>query len=410
MYISEGTNLEMWQLRNTGLRPTARPRVRRYMSGLSAVEQANSDVAELLADVPVYAEAKKKLAELDQRILVLDYNITVLKIADVPKSERASALKVLNDQRVVAVADQKKLQKVIADMQIAAAKDARDMNAEELATYRKQLSDRYVLLRKARAEAVASVEPAQLDVTLAKIDVQLDKVKTQMIAAGATSFKGLSSLEKSFWEQIKTNIRHGVEPIRNVTKRLPGAKFFSDKIAPIVAAPIVRMTGTKKQRKAAKKALKVIVIAAAVVVGAVYLGPLIMPTLQSAGSGALGLVKGGFGLVKSGVGFVGKFAGKLIPKGAGGKIQELLKKGMTKDNLKTLQNIIAGKPEDEDTVSEDESIPEDTSTSQDTSTGGYPVQYRPESQGMSTNMKIGLAAGGVGVLVLTGLFILALRK
>jgi len=84
------------------------------MAGLSAVEQANPDIVELLSDEPVYAEAKKKNAELDQRILVLDYNITVLKIADVPESARIAALKVLNGQRVQAVSDQKKIQKVIS--------------------------------------------------------------------------------------------------------------------------------------------------------------------------------------------------------------------------------------------------------------------------------------------------------
>ena len=398
MFVPESTNLQMWQLRNTGLRSVARPRVRRYMAGLSAVEQANPEIAELLSDEPVYVEAKKKNAELDQRILVLDYNITVLKIADVPESARIAALKVLNGQRVQAVSDQKKIQKVIADMQIAAAKDVKEMNTEELATYRKQLTDRYMLLKKTRAEAEANVEPAQLDSVLATIDTQLNKVKSQMTAAGATSFKGLSSLEKSFWEQVKINVKHAVEPIRNVTKKLPGAEFISDKLAPIVASPVVMLVGNKKQRALAKKAFKVAVIAAAVIVGAVYLGPLIMPTLQSAGSGALGLAKGGLGLVKAGVGFVGKFASNLIPKGAGGKLQELLKKGATKKNLEQIQKLISGKK------------PEDGDALPDTVTDGYPVSNTRGPQGMSTNMKIGIAAGGVGVLVLFGLTYMALRR
>jgi hypothetical protein len=411
MYIAENVDMQMWQLANLSEpRPVARLRKvrRKYASGLAgfgeALVDASQDVAELLSEFPVYAEAKKKNAELDQRILVLDYNIVALKIADVSDSERSAALKVLNDQRVQAVSDQKKLQKVIADMQIAAAKDVNDMNKEELATYRKQLTDRYSLLKKTRAEAEANVEPAQLDSVLATIDAQLDKVKKQMTAAGATfkGLSGLSSLEKSLLNRIKDEGKRAFTQLRNITKKLPGAEFISDKIAPIVAAPIVRLTGNKKQRKAAAKAMKVIVIAAAVVVAAVVLYPLVMPTLSSLGSGALSLAKGGFGLVKAGTGFLGKFASNLIPKGAGGKLQELFGKAMTKDNLDAIKNALAGKPD----KPEDGTAPQDTSAPTD----GYPVQYAPENKGMSTNMKIGIAAGGVGVVVLAGLAIFALRK
>ena len=93
----------------------------------------------------------------------------------------------------------------------------------------------------------------------------------------------------------------------------------------------------------------------------------------------------------------------MIPKGAGGKLQELLKKGATKENLEQIQNLISGKP---DKPEGSDSIVSDDSTSTD----GYPVQYESQSTGMSTNMKLVLAAGGVGVLVLAGLTYIALRK
>ncbi len=389
MYIPESTNLQMWQLRNMGLRPTAKPHVRRYMAGLSEVDDITT-AASLLDETPVYAEARKKNAELTQQILILDYNITLLPVSDMSSADKSKWAKTFADQKAVAVADQKKIQKAIVDLHIAAAKDVKEMDTTELTTYRKQLSARYSLLKKTRAEAAAYEQTPEVVKKLAEIDAQIVKIKAQMTAAGATSFSVLSGLDANFFQKLATSIRR-------VTKKLPGAKFISDKVSPVLFSPIVLATGNKKQKKLAKKALIATVAVVVIVVSAVVLAPMLLPAAGATATAAPVATTGGtglWGMISGGAGALGGVIKKL-PSGAGSKIKDLLKKGMTKDNLKKLQDAIAGKPND--------------SAPQDTATDGSLVQYNPK-QGMSTNMKIGLAVGGVGVLALAGLAIFALRK
>ncbi len=324
--------------------------IRDGLSGLGVV--VNPEVDEVLSQVPVYAEATSKNAQLSQRIAVLDQNIVQWKAAKVLEKDRVAALKTLNAQRSQAVSDQAKLRGVLAKLMVEAGQDVKDQSSGDakadaankvaLAAQQKDLSKRLSLLQQARASAVAEVDPVELPGTLSKLDAQINEVKSRIRASGGTIsgldmnywyqnyptdypvyVNGLSGLEKSFVSKASKAVKKGykdvAKAVRSVTTKLPGAKWASKNAAilsVIALGPlgplIVSQTGTRKQKKSARKVLKVAVIVAAVV-AAVVLAPIVLPSLAAAASAAAGAV----GAAGAAIGAGAAAAGGAIAAGAG---------------------------------------------------------------------------------------------
>ncbi len=130
----------------------------------------------------------------------------------------------------------------------------------------------------------------------------------------SASMSGLGDVGKfNLGNKLKKAGKGAFTGIRKVTTKLPGAKQAS-KIATYVAAPIVAATGTKAQKKTARKAFKAQAIAAAVVVGAVVGGPLILPALKAAGGFVLTAGKSVGGKLLTAGKFVGGKASSLLDK------------------------------------------------------------------------------------------------
>jgi len=322
--------------------------IRVGLSGLGDVV-VNPEVTSVLSQQSDYNKAVSVNAQLSQRISTLDQNIAQWKSAKVLEKDRTAALAVLNKQRNQAVADQSKLKSALASLMVAAAQDIKSQPSVDPAAnakYRNDLTTRLNNLTKARADAVAEVEPgAELNKALATIDGQINKIKSQIRAAGG-SVSGLSGLGINYWYEdyptdypvyvnglsgldaswgririgkpkivsqaaaaVKTAVKQAATVIRNVTKKLPAANFMSKVAARFpLTAPIVRLTGNKQQRRLAVQGMKALAVVAAIVV-AVALAPLVLPSLAAAASAAGSAVAAGAGAVASAVGAAGAAIG-----------------------------------------------------------------------------------------------------
>jgi hypothetical protein len=284
----------------------------------------NSEVTSVLNQQSDYNKAVAVNSQLAQRINVLDQNIAQWKSAKVLEKDRAAALATLTKQRNQAVADQEKLKSALASLMVAAAQDIKSQSSVDPAAdakYKAELTTRLNNLIKARADAVAEVEPGvELNKALATIDGQISKIKSQIRAAGG-NVSGLSGLGINYWYEdyptdypvyvnglsgldaswgkikigkpkivsqaaaaVKQGVKQVATAVRNVTKKLPAANFMSKVAARFpLTAPIVRLTGNKQQKRLAVQGMKALAIVAAVV-AAVALAPLVLPSLSAAAS------------------------------------------------------------------------------------------------------------------------------